>query len=200
MWPWLVSSCKVDRVVLRDAVTQLSLTEKVSCYGLFSPIILNCSITVPNADSPSFRWVACLLVAVTDDTNLMTHKTRGTRRRSTLDRCRNIYELFFFMAMCTLSLSLLVEKSSLCVAKIRNRSFIGLRLSESVAGPHHKLLIKEAWQPRLDSRSFSAGWFPLPDDCWDAFGLPPICFPQSAIDIPRAALVSEQTVVRLAMW
>ena len=39
-------------------------------------------------------------------------------------------------------------------------------------------------QQRLDSGSPPAGWFPLPDAVVEAFGLPPICPPQSVFDVP----------------
>ena len=37
------------------------------------------------------------------------------------------------------------------------------------------LMLRGPGQPRLDSGSPSAGWFPLPDAVARAFGLPPIC-------------------------
>ena len=39
-------------------------------------------------------------------------------------------------------------------------------------------------QPRLDSGSLPAGWFPLPDAVARAFGLPPVCPLQSVFDVP----------------
>ena len=39
-------------------------------------------------------------------------------------------------------------------------------------------------QTRLDSGGLPADWFPLPDAAARAFGLPPICPPQSVFDVP----------------
>ena len=43
---------------------------------------------------------------------------------------------------------------------------------------------REPGQLRLDSGSLPAGWFPLPEVVGMLLGLPPICFPQSAIENP----------------
>ena len=84
------SSCKVDRVVLRAVVTQLSLTEKVSCY-----CITECSITVPSFSF--FPLGSFLAGGGMDDTNLMTRKL--------VEQDKVDFGVVFFMAMCTLSLS-----------------------------------------------------------------------------------------------
>ena len=48
----------------------------------------------------------------------------------------------------------------------------------------HLLMSRGSGQPRLDSGSPPAGWSPLPDAVVGAFGLPPICPPQSVFDVP----------------
>ena len=86
-------------------------------------------------------------------------------------------------AMCTPSLSLMLQNPR-GKAKIRSRTFLGLRISESVDGPRHKLLIKEPGQLRLDSGSLPAGWFPLPD----AVGMLLGCHPSASRSLPSTSL------------
>ena len=86
-------------------------------------------------------------------------------------------------ATCTLSLSLLLQTPR-SEAKIRSRNFLGLRISESVDGPRHKLLIREPGQLRLDSGSLPAGWFPLPD----AVGMLLGCHPSASRSLPSTSL------------
>ena len=92
-------------------------------------------------------------------------------------------ELFFFHAMCTLSLSLLLQNPR-GDAKIRSRNFLGLKISESVDGRRHRLLIREPGQLRLDSGSLPAGWFPLPD----AVGMLLGCYPSASRSLPSTSL------------
>ena len=61
------------------------------------------------------------------------------------------------------------------------------------------LLLWESGQPRLDSGSSPAGWFPLPDAVAEAFGLPPICPSIVRLRCPLSSLASRWTVVRVDM-
>ena len=103
MWPWLHSSCKIDSVVLRVVVTQLSLTEKVSCYCLFSPTLLNAALQC--RAPPSFRWVVCLLVRIGQCFNCLCRTI--SQILSFCDVPRHVHS--FKHSFCALSLTSVVN-------------------------------------------------------------------------------------------
>ena len=76
-----------------------------------------------------------------------------------------------------------VCRAQISAPKCRYSNFIDLRILESVDGPRQNL-DQRSRATAVGLRVTSSRLVSPARCCWDAFGLPPICFPQSAIDIP----------------